>query len=59
MLPSCFLCKRIKNTQRKTVIILCGLTGFFEEIDNGLETGFNLISDSVKMAKFMSYFNIF
>jgi len=41
-------------------MILCGWTGFLEEIDNWLETGFDLISDSVKIAKFMSYFkNIF
>jgi len=57
MSPSCFLREIIKNTQRKTVIILYGQTGFLEEMDNGLETGLNLIFDSVKMAKFMSYFN--
>jgi len=26
---------------------VCGQTGFLEEIDNGLETGFDLISDLI------------
>jgi len=57
MSPSCFLRERKKNTKRKAVVILYRWTGFLEEIDNALETGFDLISDSVKMAKAMSYFN--
>jgi len=55
MSPYCFLHERIKNTQKKTVIMQTDR--FSEEIDNGSEAGFDLISDSVKMAKFMSYFN--
>jgi len=35
MSPTCFLCGRIKNTQKKTVTILCRRTGFLEQIDNG------------------------
>jgi len=62
MSPPCFLRERIKNIQKKTVITLCGRTGFLEEIDIGLETGsisFLAEWDSLIMAKSMSYFNIF
>jgi len=52
MSSSCFLLQMDKkNTQKKTVIILCGQTGFLEEMDNKLEMGFNLISDRMRFCE--------